>query len=220
MVRERKREHRLLATLIVAGAGVLLGSGVAAADTARTVLGGQQEGPLAQCAAATLAPVPDEAALRACNDALSGRNLSRRDRISTTVNRGVVHLKRREGEAALQDFNAVVALDPRNAEAHLNRGAALVLLKRPAQAVTAITTALSYGVPAPHKAFYNRAAAREALGDIRGAYEDYSTALSIQPDWGPAEEELARFARVRRERLAAQLDQAPDAPPRTPTRTP
>jgi Tfp pilus assembly protein PilF len=102
----------------------------------------------------------------------------------------------------------VIALAPRHAEAHLNRGAALVMLRRPGPAVAAITTALSYGVSAPHKAYFNRAAAREAMGDLRGAYEDYNTALTIQPDWGAAEAELARFARGRRERLAAQLSDA------------
>ena len=48
------------------------------------------------------------------------------------------------------------------------------------------------------------------MGDIRGAYEDYNTALTIQPDWGVAEAELSRFARGRRERLASQLDTASD----------
>jgi hypothetical protein len=40
------------------------------------------------------------------------------------------------------------------------------------------------------------------LGDLPGAYEDYSTALRIKPDWGAAEAELARSARAREERLA------------------
>jgi Tfp pilus assembly protein PilF len=57
----------------------------------------------------------------------------------------------------------------------------------------------------PHKAYLNRGVARENLGDLRGAYEDYSTALQIQPDWGPANAELARFARGRQEHLANVL---------------
>ena len=79
------------------------------------------------------------------------------------------------------------------------------------EAVAAITEALGLGVREPHKAYFNRGAAREALGDLRGAYEDYSTALEIQPDWGPANAELARFARARREHLADALGE-PDTP--------
>lgn len=176
---------------------------------ARTVIGA----PSADgCAAAAASGAADDLALSACDRALALENTSRPNLIATRINRGTIHLRRREGEAALADFDAVIALDPRNADAHLNRGAALVLTRQPALAVAAITQALSLGVRAPHKAYFNRAAARESLGDVRGAYEDYSTALSIQPDWGAAEAELARFARVRRERLAAQLDAASAKP--------
>ena len=82
------------------------------------------------------------------------------------------------------------------------------MMGRPGPAVAAITEALSLGVREPHKAYFNRAGAREALGDVRGAYEDYSTALEIQPDWGPSGAELARFARARREQLANILNQS------------
>jgi hypothetical protein len=44
-----------------------------------------------------------------------------------------------------------------------------------------MTEALGLGVREPHKAYFNRGAAREALGDLRGAYEDYSTALKSSP---------------------------------------
>src|SRR5690606_13197455 len=106
--------------------------------------------------------------------------------IATRINRGATHLRRREGEAALADFDAVIAMDRRHGEAHLNRGAALVLLGQPGPAVAAITEALGLDVREPHKAYFNRGAAREQLGDLRGAFEDYNTALDIQPDWGPA----------------------------------
>ncbi|HRE45390.1 MAG TPA: tetratricopeptide repeat protein [Terricaulis sp.] len=144
-------------------------------------------------------------ALAACNRALSTERLNRQLLIATHINRGALHLRRREGEAALADFDAVLAFDRRHAEAHLNRGAALVMLNRAGEAVTAITEALGLGVREPHKAYLNRGAAREQLGDVRGAYEDYNTSLEIQPDWGPANAELARFARARRERLAEVL---------------
>jgi tetratricopeptide (TPR) repeat protein len=148
-----------------------------------------------------------DAAINACDRAIESESLPRVLQLATLINRGALRLRRREGEAALADFDTAISIDARNAEAHLNRGAALVMLQRPGLAVAAITEALGLGVREPHKAYLNRGAAREALGDLRGAYEDYSTALEIQPDWGPANAELARFARTRREHLAEVLNE-------------
>ncbi|MGE0829845.1 MAG: hypothetical protein AB7O04_10900 [Hyphomonadaceae bacterium] len=167
---------------------------------ARTTIGGGAN--LRACGQAVQTGVLTDAAVAACNQAIDEDRLTRLDRRAALLNRGVLHLRRREGEAALADFDAAIALDADLAEAHLNRGAALVLLQQPGPAVAAITLALSLGVEEPYKAFYNRGAAREALGDLRGAYEDYSTALEIHPHWAPAEEELARFVRGRQEHLA------------------
>lgn len=140
-----------------------------------------------------------------CTRALSYRRITRESQIQVLVNRGVTYLRRREIELALADFDAVIAIAPRNGEAHLNRGAALMQQREYGAAIAAITEALGLGVSEPHKAYFNRGMARENLGDQRGAYEDYSTALEIQPDWGPASAELARFARRRQEHLANVL---------------
>ncbi len=140
-----------------------------------------------------------------CTRALGYRRITREANIQVLINRGVTYMRRQENAAALADFDAAIALDRRNGEAFLNRGAALVQMGQPGPAVAAITEALGLGVSEPHKAYFNRGAARERLGDLRGAYEDYSTALDIQPDWGPANAELARFARARREHLANAL---------------
>lgn len=148
-----------------------------------------------------------EEALEACSIAIQSEQLDREDQVATIINRGVIHLRRQDGAAALADFDAALEMDEENAEALLNRGAALIMLRQPGPAVAAITQALSLGVNEPHKAYLNRGAAREALGDLRGAYEDYSTALEIQPDWGPANAELARFARGRQEHLATVLNE-------------
>jgi Tfp pilus assembly protein PilF len=172
-----------------------------------TVIGSDRNG--RRCIANVAAGDSSDATLDACTRAMSYPRLSRVGERQLLVDRGIVYLRRREGELALADFDAVIARDRRNAEAHLNRGAALVQLGRHGQAIAAITEALGLGVQEPHKAYYNRGAAREALGDLRGAYEDYSTALEIQPDWGPANAELARFARNRRDHLATVLADQP-----------
>ncbi len=150
-----------------------------------------------------------DAAVEACERALRYPRLTREGQIQIRVNLGVMRLRRQEGQAAVDQFDAVIVMEPRNAEAHLNRGAALVQLRQFGPAIAAITEAMGLGVREPHKAYFNRGAAREALGDLRGAYEDYSTALEIQPDWGPANAELARFARERRAHLANALGEPP-----------
>ncbi|MGE3142029.1 MAG: hypothetical protein AB7L65_01800 [Hyphomonadaceae bacterium] len=210
----RRHYARLLATaaaalLLTAMAGAEEPGGAAegSGDANTVALRFSQGGALCQRAAGS--GETDDRAVRSCNNAVNDRSLPREDHIGSLINRGVVRLNRREPALALADFDAALAIDARNGEAYLNRGAALVMNGQPGPAVAAFTQALLRGVHKPHIAYYNRAAAREQLGDLRGAYEDYSTALDIEPDWGPAEAELSRFVRVRRERLASALGETP-----------
>lgn len=147
----------------------------------------------------------DRAMLR-CNRAVRDEARNRPNLAITYINRGNIHLARAEYPLALADFDAAIALFPENAEAHLNRGVALIATEQFGPAIVSLTEAVSRGVHEPHKAYYNRAVAREALGDFRGALEDYSTALAIRPDWGLADAEMQRLARLRREQLAQHLE--------------
>lgn len=209
-------------TLLAGLALVAAGASVALAQNQETEAQSRAKGvttvvgaPASQnCALAAAAGRTDDDALAFCNRAISTERLSRVNRIGTLINRGALHLRRGaanpaakpvEGAAALADFDEVLKMDPRNADAHLNRGAALVMTSRFGEAVGAITEALGLGVRQPHKAYLNRGAARESLGDLRGALEDYRTALEINPEWAAAEAELARFARGNRDRLAERL---------------
>lgn len=159
-----------------------------------------------RCGANVTAGDNTDATIDACSRALANRRMTREAQIQLLVNRGVTYLRRQQYEPAVADFDSVIQLDASNAEGHLNRGAALVQLRRYGPAIASLTEALGLGVREPYKAYFNRGIAREALGDLRGAFEDYSTSLQIQPDWGPASAELARFARGRREHLATVLE--------------
>ena len=170
---------------------------------AMTVVGNDSN--VRQCSALFSMGNTTDAVIGACTRALTYPRLTHDNAVQINMALGVIHLRRREGDSAIAAFDAVLALEPRNAEAHLNRGAGMVMIHQPGPAVAEITQALSLGVREPEKAYYNRGAAREALGDLRGAYEDYSTALQIRPQWAPADQELARFVRGRREHLAAVL---------------
>jgi Tfp pilus assembly protein PilF len=204
--------RRFPAWILALAAATVLGAATAWADQdpsdeprAVQVIGGDTHA--RRCGGLVATGDASDTTIDACTRALRYPRLSREAEVQIRVNRGVTYMRRRQNEEALADFDAVIAMDRRNAEAHLNRGAALVQLGQPGPAVAAITEALSLGVREPHKAYFNRGAAREALGDLRGAYEDYSTALEIQPDWGPANAELARFVRGRREHLANILNE-------------
>lgn len=131
--------------------------------------------------------------LSVCDQALREDALSRADRAATHVNRGVLRLRRREGPEALADFDAAVRLLPELAEAHANRGAALILLRRPEDAVAAITRGLELGMADAHEGHFNRGLAHEQLEDIPSAYRDYAAARDLAPEWQAPREELQRF---------------------------
>ncbi len=80
-----------------------------------------------------------------CTEALSYRHLTQAAQIQLRINRGVTLLRRQENEQALVDFDAVVALQPRHPEAQVNRGAALLQLRRYGPAIAAFTEALGIG---------------------------------------------------------------------------
>ncbi len=216
---------RLAASLLAASllAGLCLASALSAsafaaddeeqrsqAPGARTVIGGGRAD--AECSRLVGLGDAADRTLETCTRALDeARNSA--DRVRLHVNRGVILLRRNDAEAGLAEFDEAIAINPDSPEAHVNRGAALVRLHRPGPAVAALTRALSLGVAEPYKAYYNRGAAREALGDLRGAYEDFTTALEIHPEWAPAEAEVARFVRQRQSSLATALADEGQGPP-------
>jgi Tfp pilus assembly protein PilF len=165
-----------------------------------------------RCMAALAEADSSDRALGYCQRATNTQRMSLEAEVEAHINLGVMHMRRSEFSDAIAQFDVAIAAAPRNGEAHLNRGAALVQMREYGPAVASLTTALGLSVREPHKAYFNRGVARESLGDLRGAFEDYTTALEIQPDWGPANAELARFARGRRENLANRLGEPASTP--------
>jgi tetratricopeptide (TPR) repeat protein len=199
----RRFSSAILAFAVVAAAAPFAGVAIAQRTdpTAVTVVG--RDPNARRCSDQVLRGDTSDETIERCDEALTYRHLTQAAEIQLRINRGVTHMRRQENEQALADFDAVIAIQPRHPEAQVNRGAALLQLRRYGPAIAAFTEALGLGVQEPYKAYFNRGAAREALGDVRGAYEDYNTALDIYPDWGPANAELQRFARARRENLQA-----------------
>lgn len=128
----------------------------------------------------------------ACDRALE-EPMVNHDRAATYVNRSVLRLRAKNAAGALADCETSIRINSELGEAFVNRGAALISLGRPAEAIESLTHAIALGARKLHYAYYDRALAREDVGDVRGAYEDYKRALEISPNFGLAAEQLKRF---------------------------
>lgn len=137
--------------------------------------------------------------LDVCNRALEEEALSRRDRGATLVNRGIAYMQARDLDRAIADYDAAIKIDPRIAEAHVNRGIALLHRGgRDQEAIAALTKGLEMNPSRPEIAYYSRAVANELAGNTRQAYEDYQAAAALKPDWADPVEQLKRFSVERR----------------------
>ena len=128
-----------------------------------------------------------------CTRALSNQALSVRDRAATYVNRSVIRLRVRDFAGAINDVDQSIQRWPQLSEPYVNRGAALINLERPREALTELDRAISMGLEKVHLAYYNRGLAKEKLNDARGAYADYRKALELDPNFTLASEQLQRF---------------------------
>jgi tetratricopeptide (TPR) repeat protein len=167
------------------------------ASAAVSILGGTSFG--RDCYLAAELKREKKASLAACDQALETEALARRDRAATLVNRGIIYMQARDIETAIRDYRAAIALEPTLAEAHVNLG--IALLHRGGQdqaAIEALTRAIEMKPDRPEVALYTRAVAYEMLGNVREAYEDYSAAAALAPDWKEPAEQLKRFSVERR----------------------
>jgi tetratricopeptide (TPR) repeat protein len=128
-----------------------------------------------------------------CTRALSNQALSVRDRAATYVNRSVIRLRVRDFSGAIADVDQSIQRWPQLSEPYVNRGAALINLDRPQEALVELDKAINMGLEKLHLAHYNRGLAKEKMNDARGAYADYRRALELDPTFTLANEQLQRF---------------------------
>lgn len=141
--------------------------------------------------------------LRLCNSALIDETLALDHRSATLVNRGIVQMQARRLEAAIADFDEAIRLQPGSAEAYINKAIALQRMGgRTDEAIELLSEGLARNPIRPEIAYYQRAVANEDLGRVRQAYEDYSMAASLAPEWRDPAEQLERFQTVRRKVLS------------------
>lgn len=125
-----------------------------------------------------------------CDAALRGQSLTKRDRIATLVNRGIIHNRGKRLDAALSDFNAALDADPSLGEAWLNRGNTQFLRGQYGLAIADYEKSLETDLSKPWVAWYNIGLAREAQKDARGARTAYERALELNPGFSLAKQKL------------------------------
>jgi tetratricopeptide (TPR) repeat protein len=135
--------------------------------------------------------------INTCTFALVQTTLSVKDRAATYINCGILRARKDDAEGALADYDRGLAMDAALAEGYVDRGAVMIVLRRYDDAVAEIDKGISLGANRLQIAYYDRGIADEALGNIRAAYDDYRKAAEIQPDFGLAVAQLARFRVVR-----------------------
>lgn len=141
---------------------------------------------------------PARDALRKCNNALDDDRLPQGDRAATLINRGIVQMQAQNITAAIADYDEAIKAAPDIADAYVNKGIALLRLgEHDAEAVAQLTEGLSRNPPQPAIAYYTRGVANEQLGRTREAYEDYSRAVQLAPEWAEPAEQLQRFQVVK-----------------------
>lgn len=117
-------------------------------------------------------------------------------------NRSVLYYVRGQYDAALADNTAALKLNDRMAEAIVNRGSIFLVQHRAQAAAANFDRALSFNPAHPEKVFFNRAMAREDMGDTSGAYADYAQAARLDPQWEQPKREMTRFTIVRQKPIS------------------
>ncbi len=175
------------------------GPGVAGTPINRTGGGVQVIGssPGYSCYRAAAANSSSAHSLNTCNMALSSGELTFEDEVATYVNRGIVKLLGGRVDESIADFDRATSMNPRQPEAYLNKGSALLKKREASQAIGLFDQALERGTSRPELAYYSRAVAHEDAGNIEAAYRDYQKAREVAPKWALPAQELGRF-QVRR----------------------
>lgn len=136
--------------------------------------------------------------IRICNLALQETALSSRDRAATMINLGILRAQNDNPDGALESYNSGLRIDPTLGEGYVDRGATEIVLKQYDDAVADITKGLTLNASRPEIAYYDRAIANEAIGNIKEAYLDYKKAVELSPDFTLANQQLMRFKVVRK----------------------
>ena len=114
--------------------------------------------------------------------------------------RGLAYREKGETDRAIADYTEAIRLDPKHAEAHVNRGQAYSLKREGTdRAIADFTEAIRLDPKLAH-AYFSRGLAYEKLADFARARSDYDTTLALSQE---RSEWLQDRARARLAALAA-----------------
>ena len=181
-------------TMILLGTSMMLPAAAYAATL--TIVGSNAEAHACYRAAeAAEYAAPGLEALDTCNRALMSSELNYNDRVATLVNRGIVEFRLARFDQAMGDFDAVLALEPNQPDALINKGITVLASGGSTDTALQLLDAGLAGTPRrPWVGYYGRAVAHELAGRDRQAYRDYKQAQELKPGWALARQALARFS--------------------------
>lgn len=185
---------------ITVGAGMLLAATPCFASLSWPTNDLAAQRAVKQCADAAAVAIADknvtDADMAKCTKAveLAGFN---GDRAAAFSNRSLLHFERANYNAAIEDSTAALTLDRSLVEALVNRGASYLKLHQASQAEANFSRALTLAPAYAAKIHFNRAMAREDMGDRNGAYADYARASKLAPRWDLPKQQMTRFTIVR-----------------------
>ena len=146
------------------------------------------------CYRATMLPDSFAAsAIGSCNTALNARRISKRDRASILINRGILFNHAANYPAAIEDFEAALALIPNFPEAYINRGNTYFYAGNIEKAIADYNRAIKRESPRQHTAYFNRGLANETKKQPDLAFADFVRAKELKPDWVLATARVERY---------------------------
>jgi tetratricopeptide (TPR) repeat protein len=146
-------------------------------------------------------------AIAACSGILSRTDLAPEVRALTLSNRGNAHVKLKDLDSALVDFDAAIKLNPRLAAAHNFRGIALRLRGDYELAIESYNTAISLQ-PQVAVHYTNRGIAHRWRRDYDRALADFEQAIKLNPNASMAYGERAIIHRIKQDFTRALADHA------------
>ena len=136
------------------------------------------------CFRATMLPFEAAStAVSSCNVALNTRRITRRQRASILVNRGILYNHMGEYAAAISDFEAALELVPNFPEAYINRGNAYYYSGQVKLAIADYNQAIQRRSSKLHTAYFNRGLVNENQKRPDLAFADFVRANELKPDW-------------------------------------
>ncbi|CCH96682.1 MAG: tetratricopeptide repeat protein [Microcystis sp. M53603_WE2] len=101
------------------------------------------------------------------------------------LDQGVKQLQQGDLEAAINNFNEAIRLNPNYAQAYGNRGIAYSRLQQYEKALADYNQYIRFN-PNSAEAYYNRATLYDKLGDYQKAIADYDRAIRLNPNFSQA----------------------------------